>query len=554
MLTLLIALAAFAADDPVLEALDTELGRTMVAWEGVEDAPYYLGYRIVDIQRATVSARYGALYGSNENHSRSLGVTARVGGPELDNTHEIRGDFGGRFDSSRFNYEQVPVDGDALAIRQVIWRQTDHAIQQARQRIIKVRTNIQVKVEEEDQSADFSVEEASQQVSDLAVMELDRPAWEALLVDVSKRVDDHAKVEQSEVQLSATVRNQYFVSSEGTRIRDALPHYRLSMWASTSADDGMDLTIYRWLDVHDLGKLPERDELEEWADSTVRDLVALRESPRGEPYTGPILLRGRAAGVFIHEVFGHRVEGHRQKSESEGQTFKEYVGEQLLPTSISIYDDPTIEHYEGFDLNGFYRFDEEGQPAARAVLVDKGVFEGFLMSRSPIEGFQNSNGHGRAMESRRPVARMANTIIETTDPKSEAQLRALMQKELRAQGKPFGLIVDELAGGFTLTGVFYPNSFNIRASTAWRVYADGRPDELIRGIDLVGTPLVALGNIVAAGEDPGVFNGFCGAESGSVPNSAVSPSLFIRQLELQRKEKNQNRGPLLPRPDEGGDT
>jgi len=554
MLTLLFFLAAFAAEDPVLEALDIELDRTMKAWDGVEDAPYYLGYRVVDIQRATVSARYGALYASNENHSRSLGVTARVGTPELDNTHQIRGTFGGQFDSTRFNYEALPVEGDALGIRQAIWRQTDHAIQQARQRIVQVRTNIKVKVEEEDQSADFSVEEPSKEINDLANMKLDRPAWEAVLVEVSNRVDAHAKVEQSEVQLSATVKNQYFVSSEGVRIRDPLPHYRLSMWASTSADDGMDLTIYRWLDVHDLSKLPETAELEQWADSVVRDLVALRESPRGEPYTGPILLRGRAAGVFIHEVMGHRVEGHRQKRASEGQTFKEYIGKQLLPTSISIYDDPTIEHYGDYDLNGYYRYDEEGVPAQRAMLVDKGVFKGFLMSRSPVKGFEKSNGHGRAMESRRAVARMANTIIETTDPKSEDQLRALMRRELKAQDKPFGLIVDELAGGFTLTGVFMPNSFNIRASTAWRVYADGRPDELIRGIDLVGTPLVALGNIVAAGSDPGVFNGFCGAESGSVPNSAVSPSLFIKQLELQRKEKNQNRGPLIPRPDEGGDT
>ena len=554
MLHLLFLLAAFAGEDPVLDALDAELSRTLEAWEGVEDAPYFLGYGVVDTQRASVAARYGALYASNETRNRALGVTARVGSPELDNTHQIRGDFGGRFDATRFNYEQLPVDGDSLALQQVIWRQTDHAIQQARQRIVQVRTNVKVKVDEEDPSPDFSEEEPSVHIGDLASMELDRPAGEALGVDISKRVDAHPKVETSEVKLSATVRNQYYVSSEGTRIRDPLPHYRLSMWARTSAEDGMDLTLYRWLDVHKLDKLPERAELEEWSDSVVRDLVDLRESPRGEPYTGPVLLRGRAAGVFIHEVLGHRVEGHRQKRESEGQTFKEYVGKQILPETISIFDDPTIEHYEGFDLNGFYRFDEEGVPAQRAVLVDKGIFSGFLMSRSPVAGFEKSNGHGRAMPSRRAVARMANTIIETSDPKSEDQLREMLRREIRAQGKPFGLVVDELAGGFTLTGVFYPNSFNIRAMTAWRVYADGRPDELIRGIDLVGTPLVALGNIVAAGDDPGVFNGFCGAESGSVPNSTVSPSLFVRQLEMQRKEKNQNRGPLLPRPDDGGDT
>ena len=135
-----------------------------------------------------------------------------------------------------------------------------------------------------------------------------------------------------------------------------------------------------------------------------------------------------------------------------------------------------------------------------------------------------------------------------------ASERAEMIRELKAQGRPWGLIVDEIGGGFTLTGRVFPNAFNVRAVTAWKIYADGRPDERIRGIDLVGTPLVALGNVIGAGDDPAVCNGFCGAESGSVPNSAVSPSLLLRTLEAQMKEKDADKPPLLPKPSPGGET
>ncbi|MBT3219818.1 MAG: TldD/PmbA family protein, partial [Proteobacteria bacterium] len=403
---------------------------------------------------------------------------------------------------------------------------------------------------ETDKSDDFSREEAQHYLGTAEALELDRAEWEPILVELSRRIDIKPITIRSAVELRGHNRVQYVVNSEGTRIREHKTWIRLSMWASTIADDGMKLSLYRWEDVHDPKKLPGPEELEEWADNIANDLAELHDSPRGEPYSGPILLRGRAAGVFIHEVLGHRMEGHRQKDEDEGQTFKDYVGKAILPETISVFDDPTLETYAGFDLNGHYRFDEEGQPAQRAMLVDNGILRGFLMSRSPIEGFANSNGHGRAAAQSRPVARMANTILETTDPKSFDQLKAMLKKELGTQDREYGLLIDEIGGGFTLTGRVYPNAINLRATTAWRIYRDGRADELIRGIDLVGTPLVALGSIVAAGNDPGVFNGFCGAESGSIPNSAVSPSLLLRQLEIQRKEKGQDRPPLLPRPDQ----
>ena len=186
-------------------------------------------------------------------------------------------------------------------------------------------------------------------------------------------------------------------------------------------------------------------------------------------------------------------------------------------------------------------------PAAKAILVDDGVFRGFLTSRSPIPGDHAGNGHGRRSPGRAPTARMGNTVVAASRTHNDAQMRALMIQQLRRAKLPYGYIVDQIDGGFTMTGRVVPNAFNVRATTTWKVFTDGRPDELVRGIDLVGTPLLAFQNLIAAGDQPEVFNGTCGAESGWVPVSGVAPSLLFSELEFQLKEKGFERPPLLPR-------
>lgn len=545
--------AAFAADeDPVLDALVGELGRTMDAWRGEPDAPYFLAYRSVDSHWWRTEARYGSLEESREWVQRTLDVAARVGAPARDSTHALKGDFTAGMDFVHVA-QGLPMDPDPLAIRVAIWNATTKEISDAQERWRRVLANQAVKVADEDPSPDFSAAAPVVDLLPVDALALDRAAWEPVLVDLSRRLDAHPEIHRSSASLDAVVETKYVVTSEGTRIRQPRRWVRVALQASTTAADGAELDLYRWKDVHDPAALPDSATLQAWADDLRADLVEVRAAPDGEAYSGPVLLRGRAAGVFVHEVLGHRVEGHRQKDEEEGHTFKDKVGERLLPASIDVFDDPTLAEYRGEHLNGHYRYDEEGVPASRAVLVEDGVFEGFLMSRSPIEGFAASNGHGRAEEWRQPVSRMANTVVETSDPRSAQALRALLVAELKAQGRPFGLVVDEIDGGFTMTGRMFPNAFNVRAVTAWKIYADGRPDERVRTIDLVGTPLVALANLVAAGDDPAVFNGFCGAESGAVPNSAVSPSLLLRTLEVQKKEKGSDRPPLLPKPVPGGD-
>jgi TldD protein len=282
----------------------------------------------------------------------------------------------------------------------------------------------------------------------------------------------------------------------------------------------------------------------------IADLEALRKAPVVDPYTGPAILSGRATAVFFHEVFGHRIEGHRQKSETEGQTFKKMVGQPVLPDFLSVVSDPTLRHYGGTDLVGSYDYDDEGVKTRRVTAVDDGVLKNFLMSRTPIDGFPNSNGHARAQPGFTPVARQSNLLVLNSKPMSRAQLKSMLLEQIKEQHKPFGLLFDDIEGGFTITGRTIPNAFNVLPVMVYRVYPDGR-EELVRGVDLIGTPLTVFSKIVAADDEKAVFNGICGAESGGVPVSAGGPAILVSQIEVQKKQKSQERPPILPAPIEG---
>jgi TldD protein len=251
--------------------------------------------------------------------------------------------------------------------------------------------------------------------------------------------------------------------------------------------------------------------------------------------------------VFFHEIFGHRIEGHRQKDEESGQTFSKKVGEPILPAFISVYDDPTLERAGAVELNGHYLYDDEGVKAQRVTVVDKGVLKSFLMSRSPVAGFASSNGHGRRSIGYRAVSRQGNLLVEAGTTVPEARLKEMLIAECVKQGKPFGLLFRDISGGFTITDRAGPQVFQVLPLVVYRIHTDGR-EELVRGVDIVGTPLTSFSKILAASDRPQVFNGYCGAESGMVPVSAVSPSILTSEIEVQKTQKSMQRPPILPPP------
>lgn len=538
--------AAQAKQDAVLQALELELARSMAKLGAQEAPPYFLSYEVTETQRVSASAAFGSLSYSDRSHRRSLDVDVRVGDYALDNSRHLRESLS--FRSPRRSRSQLALDDDVDAMRSVIWNATDRHYKRAVEQLTKVRSDVEVKVDAEDQSADFSKETPAEDLREVALLgAVDLAAWEDKVRRYSQPFADGENIHGGRVGLRVAAETRWFVNSEGARVRTGKRQYQLTIDARTIAEDGMALPRYESFYARDLAGLPNDAAVMATVRRMIDDLEALRDAPIVDPYAGPALLSGRAAGVFFHEVLGHRVEGHRQKREDEGQTFKKKVGERILPEGFSITFDPTRKTLEDTALIGAYDYDNEGVAARPVAVVEDGVFKRFLMSRSPIEGFPNSNGHGRKSIGYAPVARQSNLIVEATQVVGGDALKERLLAEVRAQGKEYGLLFEDIQGGFTLTGRDIPNAFNVQPILVYRIYPDGR-EELVRGVDLIGTPLVALSHVVAAGSEAVVFNGTCGAESGGVPVSAVSPAILVSQIEVQKKRKSQRRPPLLPPP------
>jgi TldD protein len=533
--------------DPVLKGMQQELTRSFKNLQKAPVPPYFLSYQLTDNRAIDITSSFGAITASTDLTTRVLDLDLRVGDYSLDDTHPLRGaeagmNFGGQMEAGR-----MPLDDDADALRVGLWRETEATYQRAVQRYDKVKANVQVQVEAEDKSGDFSREPAEISIEPLASFSIDRSAWERRVRSFTAPFLNHKEIIESSAELDAEVETRRYVNSDGSQIRVSTPFYRIIVAATAKADDGMVLPLYQtYMSFHQDG-LPDEAAVLKDVNQMVEMLLALVKAPVAEPYTGPAILSGRSSAVFFHEIFGHRVEGQRQKNEDEAQTFKKKINQSVLPDFLSVYSDPGLKQLDGTDLVGYYPFDDEGVKARRVTVVDRGILKNFLMSRAPIEGFDHSNGHGRRQQGYHVVARQSNLLVESARQVSRAELKSKLIEQIKAAHKPYGLYFDDIEGGFTFTQRTLPNAFNVRPTVVYRVYPDGR-EELVRGVDLIGTPLIAFSKIVATDDQTAVFNGMCGAESGWVPVSASSPGLLVSEIEVQRKEKSQERPPILPPP------
>jgi predicted Zn-dependent protease len=215
-----------------------------------------------------------------------------------------------------------------------------------------------------------------------------------------------------------------------------------------------------------------------------------------------------------------------------------------------VADDPTLTQFEKTWLSGSYEYDDEGQKAQPVELIRDGVLKNFLMSRLPIASFANSNGHGRAQTGRVPTGRQGNLIVTSTKTEPESKLRKQLIEEAKKQGKPYGLYFEDISSGFAVTQRSSPQAFSVVPLVVWRIFVDGRPDELVRGVSIVGTPLAAMKRIVVTGDRREVFNGECGAESGTIPVSAVAPAMLVSEMETQKQAQGTARPPILLIPSE----
>jgi predicted Zn-dependent protease len=539
--------AAAIAADPVLKAMQNEIARATAELGKAEQPPYYLGYTVYDQDFVVLVGAYGSLLTDSAVQRRFADVTMRVGTPELDNTH-------GQSRPSGVTSGSLPVGNDADAIARVLWELTDREYKRAVPSLLNVRTNTAVRAEEEDKSPDFSKEKPQTHIEEATAAPFDRAAWEGEIKRLSGVFRKYPEVYFASVMIQVQRSSSRMVSSEGSAIVSPSTSTRLIMEAQTRAEDGMDLLRVETFQAPAASGLPSEADLTGKIAKMAADLSALRKAPVAEPYDGPAVLSGRAAAVFFHEVLGHRLEGHRQRDEEEGQTFTKKVGQPVLPTFLSVSDDPTTHEIAGVKLAGSYDFDNEGEPAQRVDVIKDGVLQKFLMSRMPIKNFGQSNGHGRNQPGRMPTGRQGNLIVTSTKTVPESEIRQKLIDEIKKQGKPYGLYFDDIQGGFTLTTRALPQAFQVLPVIVYKVYADGRPDELVRGVDIVGTPLAALTRILTTGDQQHVFNGVCGAESGQVPVAAAAPAMLFSEMEVQKRAHEHERQPLLPPPgfEDGG--
>lgn len=531
--------------DPVLQALSAEVQRLTAQFATMEPRPYYLALGVTEAERELIVGEEGALQGEAPSKGRWLSVDLRFGTPELDSTHPLRD---GSVDDGGGGGRPFPLGDDVRVLRRIVSLEVEQELREARERYERVLADRQVRVEEA-KSLDFAPAPAVREILPTANLSaLDRKVWRDTIRRASAAFAETGETLDPNVTLSAEAETRWYVDSAGTALREGATRYRVSIVADLLAADGTQVHHFQAFDAATPDGLPRPEALVAEAQEAVARVRTLREAPEQEPYSGPAILSGRASAVFFHEIFGHRVEGQRLKQIADAQTFRTLVGQKILPDFISVADDPSLTRLHGVDLRGHYRFDDEGVRGERVALVDGGTMLGFLESRSPVGTAGKSNGHGRRQPGQRAVARQGNLVVTARDSVDEHTLRERLLIAAKDAGLPYALWIDDIDGGYTFTERDIPNAFQVNVTRARRIWVDGRPDEVVRGIDLIGTPLQTFARIVAAGTQVEVFNGSCGAESGWVPVSAAAPALLVSTIETQRKGKGQERPPLLPPP------
>jgi len=536
----------------LLETLKTEADRNLTELMKQPVPAYYISYRAYERTGHAIIASFGEVTRSAPFSQRTFNAAVRVGTPEMDNTRQLK-------ESNERDYVYSNSSGlgfltlgdNPAAWKMALWQKTDELYAEAAKRHEMVKVNTTVKVSSDDQSPDFSMEKAERYVEKpihFSEVAFDPKLWEAKVQKYSAVFKENRDIIEATCSFQTELLHKYFVDTQGAEVFENRLVYQLTISAAVKADDGMDLPLFKGYFAYAPDDLPSDEQVIADANWMSKMLSELRVAPVAESYSGPVLMSGQAASVFFHEIFGHRIEGARLKNEADAQTFKNKTGQLVLPKDMSVIFDPQLKEAHGFPLNGFYVFDDEGVRGQRVEVVKNGVLHSFLMNRTPLDGFPHSNGHGRAAISYMTTTRQSNTMITSTRPKTEKELRSMMINQLKKEGKPYGYLIDQVSGGFTNTNRIQPNAFNVTPLLVFRIYTDGRPDEIVRGVDMVGTPLAMFSQIAACGKDYDVFNGMCGAESGGVPVASVSPSLYVKMVETQKKARSQSQPPILSRP------
>jgi TldD protein len=516
--------AAESASDPILSVMRIELERSKanLKMENVS-APYYIEYRLADVDQYNAEAAFGALRESQKIHARSVRVVVRVGDYKQDSYY---GPGMGMVDLA-------PLENDPIALRRQLWGATDTAYKMATEALALKKATLRQYAADQPFD-DFAKVAPSQSIEPLAKLDFDPKPWNEVLEKSTALFRTDPKMELMSAVLRFRSVNQYFVNTEGTVTRHGSAIYLLTLAGQTQADDGMILERSPYYVSANIKEMPTADQVLSDAAKMVATLKSLREAPVvDEDYRGPVLFSSDASTDIFYSMIGGNILGIRPKPGDSARTTGDFAASyktRVLPSFLTIVDDPTLKTFGGKTLIGSYDYDDEGVPAAKVPLVQDGMLVSYLMGREPIRDFPASNGHGRAVAGQPPSPAIGNLIVESKEPLSPDDLKKKLIDLCKQEDKPFGYYVETLAG------------YNPRL--LYRVYVDGH-QELVRGAVFDELDVRTLRHdLIAAGNDPLVSN----RESG-VPSTVIAPSFLLDELEVKRTDAKNAKLPEYPPPD-----
>ena len=530
-----------SASSKIFQAMQEEMDRSLNSLKiDVFEPPYFIQYQIRHHDHYKVVGSFGSLIDSNNYRERTLFVDVRVGDAKFDSSTP---------GSHKYQLKRlIPLDNDIDALKRALWYETDLRYKQAIMNFMKKKGRLISGVGTHE-TADYSKgHDPVVRISPAPDFSPDIKKWENLVRNISALFKQAPEIEKSKVEIHADRTARYYYDSDGNKIRSFSINYRVSLGAWTKSDDGSSIHDQETFYFTKSENFPSKATLEEKVRQMIQGIKKLQKAPKAETYVGPALFSPDAAAVLIHEAVGHRLEGDRLRHASDGKTFLKKIGKRILPSFLTVLDNPQVKDLNGVDLVGHYLFDDEGQKGEKVVLIDKGILKSFLMSRAPVLGSERTNGHARSDGVKAPMSRMGNLIVQSDRRFSPEKLKKLLIMEIKRQNKPYGLFVKKIEGGETQTEAANFQVFKGKPIYIYKVYPEDGREELVRGVEFVGTPLAMISKVIATGQDDMVINGFCGAESGFLPVASVTPSFLLSEVELQISHEQSIRRPILPPP------
>lgn len=552
--TCILVVSGFGQSVDINKIIKDELSREFQVLSKQEIPVYYLSYTYMHMKYQSLSASNGVVnpevkYFFDEkipHHHVSINLT--VGSPELDQTREIENI--GHNEQKRGEVVSFHENNDRSSILQEIWLNTHQIYEKAVNKYKKILVDISAKKSDEKRAPDFLIEHQPVKYFEDTIPydKKGLTSW----IPALQRLTNIPKGQPDDIDIRLTINNilerKSFYSSQGDDIVQNFNSLTIDIIVSAEDSDGEDQALYARYIGNEINKLPSEEVLRNKINVMIELIKKIKIAPKAESYSGPAIMSGEASGVYFHEIIGHRVEAHRLKEKSDAQIFKDKLGTKVFPEFISIDFDPTIKEYADFTLTGHYKYDDEGTKSEKVTVINKGILQDFLRSRRPIDEKSKSNGHGRSSTGYSPVSRQSNMIIKSENKVTDQELRSVLIQKLKKNKQEFGYFIQQVAGGYTSTIVYMPNFFEVRSTLAYKVFADGRPDQLVKGVRMIGTPLLMLSQIRISGDTPEIFSGFCGAESGTIPVTTISPSLLFENIEIQRPVDSRESPKILPSP------